>query len=226
MKKTKPSTPPTSTALTVSDLNRAFQLRVTPRGDVTVHTREWPTGDSKALPVYSTDTQEEAESIRERHCRRARDGSGTYTLNDGTVKDQWAIGEMFRRTHQEQLASMKTTPNKIMTHTGGSPASVTVGYLKPDAPADTLHRAEGRAYNFGRTQPNAPATADDPKIVLAGDLREGTGGMHVRVRVRIIDGPDAVCTLVRSGKEKSVRVATLRSSAYRLVERGDALARS
>jgi hypothetical protein len=55
-----------------------------------------------ALPVYSTDTAEEAEQIRVRHCHLARDGSGLYQLNEfsGDVADLLAVGVMFRVTHE------------------------------------------------------------------------------------------------------------------------------
>jgi hypothetical protein len=62
---------------------------------------------------------------------------------------------------------------------------------------------------------------DDDNEVRVGDTREGTGGLHVRVRVDEIDGDEAKCALIRSsGRSKWIRLATLRK-AYKLVSRGE-----
>lgn len=71
------------------------------------------------------------------------------------------------------------------------------------------------------TKNNETATKlDDGNEVKIGDLREGTGGMRVRVRVNAIDadGKKAECTLVRSGTKKTLTIDTL-TKAYKLVER-------
>lgn len=61
---------------------------------------------------------------------------------------------------------------------------------------------------------------DNTGDVREGDLREGVGGMKVRVRVSTInlDSRKAYCVLVKSGKSKVLSLATLRN-AYRLVQR-------
>lgn len=54
--------------------------------------------------------------------------------------------------------------------------------------------------------------------VQAGDTWEGRGGMRVLFRVSRVSGLDAEGVLVRSGKAKTIRVATLRTS-YELKSR-------
>lgn len=61
----------------------------------------------------------------------------------------------------------------------------------------------------------------DENDVREGDVREGTGGLHVRVRVVAIDGDKAQCALTRSsGRVKQISIATLRKS-YKLLSRGE-----
>jgi len=61
---------------------------------------------------------------------------------------------------------------------------------------------------------------DQENEVKEGDIREGTGGLHVRVQVLRIREKVADCTLTRSGTRKALSVATLRKS-YRLLSRGE-----
>jgi hypothetical protein len=56
--------------------------------------------------------------------------------------------------------------------------------------------------------------------VKAGDTWQGTGGMRVLFRVTRVIGADAEGVLVRSGKPKTIKVSTLRSS-YELKSRGE-----
>jgi hypothetical protein len=62
--------------------------------------------------------------------------------------------------------------------------------------------------------------AAEEKQILVGDIREGTGTHHVRVEVIDIDGPSALCRLVRSGSTKFIAIRTLQS-AYALVRRAE-----
>jgi len=89
-----------ATSITKTDLSRRFFLDVTQSGHVFIRERgQKPDG---GLPVYTTDTAAEAEQIRVRHCRLARDGSGLYQLNEfgGEIDDLFAIGALFRATHE------------------------------------------------------------------------------------------------------------------------------
>ncbi len=61
---------------------------------------------------------------------------------------------------------------------------------------------------------------DRENEVREGDVRAGTGGLHVLVRVLRIREKVADCILIRSGARKALSVATLRKS-YRLVSRGE-----
>lgn len=87
-------------AIDKNDLSRKFFLDVTQSGHVFIRERGGKLNG--ALPVYSVDTAEEAEQIRVRHCRLARDGSELYQLNEfsGAVDDLFAVRDMFRATHK------------------------------------------------------------------------------------------------------------------------------
>ncbi len=91
--------------MTQDDLKRAVLLDVDANGNVFI--RRKGSGDKRiGLPVFSTDTEEQAMSIQARHCRRARDGSGRYTLNafSGDVDDLTRVAEMFRETWGQMQA--------------------------------------------------------------------------------------------------------------------------
>lgn len=80
------------------DLSRPFLIFVCAAG--TVHIVEMGSRPPEGtLPVFSTQTREEAERLRVRHCRLARDGSGLYTLlvPPQSVEEMGAISEMFRK---------------------------------------------------------------------------------------------------------------------------------
>lgn len=83
------------------DLTRRFLLDVTRSGHVFIRERGVDSNDVGGLPVFSTDTREQAEMIRTRFCRLARDRSGHYRLNgclgDDTLDlpDLDAIAERF-----------------------------------------------------------------------------------------------------------------------------------
>jgi hypothetical protein len=70
-------------AITKRDLSRRFFLDVTKSGHVFVREKGQPVapGEEGGLPVFSTDTREQAAMIRVHFCRLARDRSGLYRLN-------------------------------------------------------------------------------------------------------------------------------------------------
>jgi hypothetical protein len=86
--------------MTKDDLSRRFILDVCASGSVAIRERGMVIGDGR-LPVFSTDTYDEANELRVLHCRLARDGSGVYFLND--KPDEWAeldpVTEMFRQSY-------------------------------------------------------------------------------------------------------------------------------
>lgn len=89
-----------------SDLGRAFTMSVCANGSVWIQRHGQL--ESGTLPVFSTDTHEEAEQIRVRHCRRAKDGSGLYFLNDPPPRkvdraQQFlgSVSDLFRKTYEQ-----------------------------------------------------------------------------------------------------------------------------
>jgi hypothetical protein len=86
------------------DLSRRVFLDVTKDGAVLL--RERGESSDGALAVFSTDTWEQAESIRIRHCRLARDRSGIYRLNEfsGEVEDLERVADLFRETFAQMPA--------------------------------------------------------------------------------------------------------------------------
>jgi hypothetical protein len=90
--------------MTKDDLGRRFLLDVCANGSVHIRERGRPISAVDALlPVYSTDTHEEAVTIRVRHCKLARDGSGLYFLNESPrdVSDLARVSDLFRETHRK-----------------------------------------------------------------------------------------------------------------------------
>lgn len=96
-----------------SDLSRDFTMSVCANGSVWVQ----PYGqlESGTLPVFSTDTREQAEQIQVRHCRRAKNGSGLYFLNDRPPSEigeaqafLGGVSDLFRQTY-EQIRNVKKT---------------------------------------------------------------------------------------------------------------------
>jgi hypothetical protein len=72
------------TGTTKNDLSRRFFLDVTKSGHVFIREKGQPIapGEEGGLPVFSTDTREQAAMIRvRRFCRLARGRSGLYRLN-------------------------------------------------------------------------------------------------------------------------------------------------
>lgn len=87
-----------------SDLGRRVTLWVDAAGCVSLADKGVAVRGS--LPVFSTDTQEQAEQIRVRFCRLARDGSGLYFLNEppATVEGLGDVSEMFRRAAEARAS--------------------------------------------------------------------------------------------------------------------------
>lgn len=80
-----------------ADFERRWLLDCCANGSLTIRERgHEPIRGT--LPVFSTDTRDEAESLRVLHCRLANDGSGIYFLNDRPqdVGDLQEITAMFR----------------------------------------------------------------------------------------------------------------------------------
>lgn len=93
-----------------SDLSRRFFLDVCAAGTVHIRERGSPGGAAEGvLPVFSTDTWDEANALRVRHCRLARDGSGLYTLNNppepgaDAMEYLGGVSKLFRATYAETL---------------------------------------------------------------------------------------------------------------------------
>jgi len=87
-------------AMTRDDLSRRYLMTVCALGSVHIH----ELGASPVegtLPVFSTHTREEAESLRVQHCRLARDGSGLYHLNEPPkdVRDLGRVSDTFRQSY-------------------------------------------------------------------------------------------------------------------------------
>ena len=84
-------------AMQKSDLDRQFFLDVDRAGFVVV--RDRGVGMSHGgLPVFSTDTYDQAMELIVLHCKLASDGSGLYRLNDPprSVEDLSRVSDLFR----------------------------------------------------------------------------------------------------------------------------------
>jgi hypothetical protein len=86
-------------AMQREDLSRRFILDVAACGAVMI--RERGQRMREGLPVFSTDTHEQADAIRVLYCRLEKDGSGTYRLNEqpNGVDDLGAISDLFRKAY-------------------------------------------------------------------------------------------------------------------------------
>lgn len=101
-------------AMQKNDLGRLVTLWVDAAGCVTA--RERGSGVDGSLPVFSTDTREQAEALQVRHCRLARDGSGLYFLTDTPrgVEDLSRVSDMFRETYSQGQASAAADAHKAL----------------------------------------------------------------------------------------------------------------
>jgi hypothetical protein len=92
----------------INDLGRRFMLDVAKSGHVFI--REMGQPATEGLPVFSTNTREQASQIRTFYCRLARDGSGLYRLNECLGDDLLEIEalaivtENFRQHYLRQLS--------------------------------------------------------------------------------------------------------------------------
>jgi hypothetical protein len=102
------------------DLSRRVRLDVTKDGAVFIRKR----GESAdgALPVFSTNTRAQAESIRVLHCRLARDRSGIYRANEfsGEVEDLDRVADMFRDTYARRNPRAAQRISKQKKRKGGA----------------------------------------------------------------------------------------------------------
>jgi hypothetical protein len=94
------------------DLSRKFSLDVTADGAVFVRSRGARLR-SGAMPVFSTDTREQATGLQVRHCRlsydKTRSGAGIYRLNEVPVDfDALAgVSDMMRASYEEMLIAVR-----------------------------------------------------------------------------------------------------------------------
>jgi hypothetical protein len=101
------------------ELSRQFRLDVAADGVVTIGERG-QLSNSDSLPVFTTDTREQAHMIQVRHCRLDRDGSGRYRLNvwPQTLEQLWDVTELFRTTYEAMKCSQCT--GKPLEHIDGT----------------------------------------------------------------------------------------------------------
>lgn len=87
--------------MTKDDLSRRFFLDVCANGSVAIRERGYGIADGR-LPVFTTDTYDEAVMLRTLHCRLARDGSRVYFLNNppSDLDDLDGIRSTFRASYQ------------------------------------------------------------------------------------------------------------------------------
>lgn len=79
------------------------------------------------LPVFSTDTEEEAKTLRVRHCKLARDGSDLYHLNERPkgIEDLPNVTATLRATYEEMQARRKYYEAYIGADLFGTPQAPT-----------------------------------------------------------------------------------------------------
>lgn len=94
------------------DFSRRFFLDVCANGSVAIRERGEPANGR--LPVFTTVTHEEASQLRTLHCRLARDGSGSYWLNEpiDDVGDLNNVADLFRKSYERMTAS-ETAPRSF-----------------------------------------------------------------------------------------------------------------
>lgn len=87
-------------------LKRRFMIGLSASGHVFVRDtqstdeRERKTFAQNALPVYSTDTREEADAVVVRHCRLGYDGIYIWPEFGGTLAHLASVGEQMAITHR------------------------------------------------------------------------------------------------------------------------------
>lgn len=97
----------TPAPIQANDFGRRFIIDVERDGVATVRDRDRDE-PSKGLPIFTTDTRDEAESLIIRHCKLSRYGTGEYRLNDwpldATLDDLYAAGAKFRESYAAMRA--------------------------------------------------------------------------------------------------------------------------
>lgn len=88
------------------DLGRQYFVDVDAAGFAFVRERGSGKSPHGALPVFSTDTHEQAKMLIVTHCRLARDGSGLYRLNNPpqSVQDLGEVSDLLRATYAKLAA--------------------------------------------------------------------------------------------------------------------------
>ena len=91
------------------DLTRNWFLDCDRSGIITIRRRGQDVFVPQGLPVFSTDTLEEACAIRATHCRRLR-GDMIYVLIKPPVnlRDLKRVSDAFRKTYE-----LLTTPDRV-----------------------------------------------------------------------------------------------------------------
>lgn len=100
---------PPRVGLKKDDLSRQFFLDVTKSGHVFIREKGSGRSSTDGLPVFSTDTHEQAAMIRVHFCRLARDRSELYRLNECLgdaeleLPDLDAIAQRFAAHYERQV---------------------------------------------------------------------------------------------------------------------------
>lgn len=96
----------------VFDLDRPYMLDVMASGHVFVR-GPGQKPEEGSLPVFSTDTREEAQQMIVRNCKLARDNSGLYRLNDwpaepptDSVAALGKVSDLFRLQYAREKAGL------------------------------------------------------------------------------------------------------------------------
>jgi hypothetical protein len=108
MARTRTTIRPDAVGVRAADLGRRFKVDVTANGAVLIRDMKQPGAKMVGLPVYSTDTHEEAQSLITLRCRLARDRSGTYQLKQlraGDIAKLDDVAAMFRADHKRTKGS-------------------------------------------------------------------------------------------------------------------------
>ncbi len=112
--------------MAIGDLSRRFIISVCANGSCHICDKSNERLERGTLPVFLTNTKAEAEALRVRHCRLARDGSGLYFLNERPkdVNALAGVSDMLRewwekRGARENGASANNRANDRMREGGG-----------------------------------------------------------------------------------------------------------
>jgi hypothetical protein len=99
--------------MAISDLSRRFIISVCANGSMHICDKRNNRLESGTLPVFSTNTKAEAEALRVRHCRLARDGSGLYFLNErpANVGALAGVSDMLRGWWEKRAAGATANAN-------------------------------------------------------------------------------------------------------------------